>query len=162
MLQTDYPDAELVACAWIMSIPGILIDYADWRLPWDLDKPDVYGYAQVTVTGGAPNKDVPLFQSTLQVNCWVLANDEDRSHRLKASYLTKQIQYACWDRKNVKRGVTPQEQLPNGNVITYQPAHVEDAYILSEARQMQSKDNPIYEGYSMDMAFWWTCNIQTN
>lgn len=157
-----YPDAELVICAWIMSIPDIQIGYADWRLPWDLNVPSYDGYAQVTVIGGVPDQNVPLFHTTVQVDTWAEAPSEDRVFRLRASHITKQIQYACWDRQNVGRGVTPVETLDNGNVIQYPGARVYSAYTLTEPHQIQSKDNPLYEGYSMDMAFTWNFGMTTN
>lgn len=158
----NYPDAELVMCAWLLSIPNINIDYADWRLPWDLDMPNVHGYAQVTVINGAPDQNVPLFHTVAQVDSYVLTPSEDRTYRLKASALAKQIQYACYDRIHVHRVVTPKETLPNGEVITYRPALVESAYTMTEPHQIANKDNAMYEGYSMDMAFTWTCGIDTN
>lgn len=157
-----YPDAEIVAAAWIMSIPNIEIDLADWRLPWDLNTPVHNGYAQVTVIGGVPLKDSPYFESIIQVDCWVEAPSEDRIFRMQASALAKQLQYACLDRKNVKRGVLPQPYLWNGQTITYANAHVASVYCMQEPHRMQSTDNSLYEGYSMDMMFTWTANIDVN
>lgn len=158
----QYPDAELVICAWIMSIPEFSIGYADWRLPWDLDVPSFEGYAQVTVLNGAPDANVPLFHTAVQVDTWVEAPSEDRLYRLQASNLAKGIQYACYDRVNAERGVTPQEILPNGNVVKYPPAHIYTVSTLTDPHQIQSKDNPLYEGYSMDMVFTWTSGITVN
>lgn len=161
---TDYPDAELVAVAWLNSIPGIQLDYADWRFPWDIEisNDNKYGYLQVTVTGGAPDVNAPYFRSAVQVDAWVASPSEDRQYRLQASKLIKQVQYACLDRKSVKRGVTPVERFPDGTVYLYPAAHVESVYCLSEPHRMQSKDNALYEGYSADFMFTWTTGMQVN
>lgn len=157
-----FPDAELVIASWIMSIPDIEIDWADNKLPWDLNVPDHYGYAQVTVIGGAPDQDAPMFHTVAQIDCWVLTPSDDRIYRLKASGLAKSIQYAAYDRINSKRGLTVQETLPDGEIITYPNAVMNSVYAMTEPHMLQSKDNPIYAGYSMDMTFNWTCGIQVN
>lgn len=157
-----YPDAEIVAAAWIMSIPGIEIDLADWRLPWDLNTPVINGYAQLTVVGGVPKQDVPYYETVMQIDCWVESPSEDRIFRMQASALAKQIQYATYDRKHVKRGVTPQPYLWNGQTITYANAHVSDVYCLQEPHRIVSPDNQLYEGYSFDAMFTWAANIVVN
>ena len=156
-----YPDAELVICSWLMSIPGIEIDYADWRLPWDLPVAFDNGYAQVTVIGGTPHDEVPLFHTVAQVDFWVGSPSEDRIFRAKASGLAKAVQYACYDRVRAQRKVVVQEALPNGELITYPNAHVYTVVSMSEPHRIQSKDSAFYEGYSMDMTFSWTSGIQT-
>lgn len=155
-----YPDAELVISAWVKSIPGIQIDSADDQLPWDLAvNPGVNGYVQVTVLNGAPDPNVPLFHTVAQIDCWTMAPSEDRIFRLRASSVAKQIQYAAYDRKNAERGLTLLEQFPDGNYISYPNAHMYTVECLSEPHKIQSRVNPIYEGYSMDMMFNWTAGI---
>jgi hypothetical protein len=156
-----YPDAELVICSWIMSIPGIQVDYADWRLPWDLPVAFHYGYAQVTVINGVPDKEVPLFHTIAQVDFWVGAPSEDRIFRVMSSGLAKSVQYACYDRVRAQRQVIVKETLPNGDIITFPNAHVYTAVTMTEPHYIQSRDNPFYEGYSMDMEFTWTSGITT-
>lgn len=157
-----YPDAEVVAAAWIMSIPGLTLDLADYQLPWDLNVPVLNGYVQLTVIGGPANQNVPIFTSMLQVDCWVEAPSEDRVFRMQASAIAKQIQYATWDRKNCPRGVTPTPFLSSGTTVTYANAHVSSAYVMQEPHKIQSTDNPMYEGYSMDMMFTWSFNRSAN
>jgi hypothetical protein len=120
------------------------------------------GYVQLTVVGGVPLKDAPFFESIMQVDCWVEAPSEDRIFRMQASSIAKQIQFAALDRKNAKRGVTPQPYLWNGETITYAHAHVSSVVCMQEPHRMQSTDNPLYEGYSMDMMFTWAANIVVN
>lgn len=157
-----YPDAELVVCAWILGIPGIQVDAVDHELPWDLNVPVNNGYVQVTVIGGVPNMDVPIFSSMVQVGSWVNAPTEDRIFRLQASSLAKQIQLACYDRVGAQRAVSPAELGPEGFSSEYPNAHVFRAKTLTEPHRMVSKDNPMYEGYSMDMMFDWTWGLKTN
>lgn len=156
-----YPDAELVICSWIMSIPGIQIDYADWHLPWDLPVAFNNGYAQVTVINGPPEAEVPLFHTVAQVDFWVGAPSEDRVYRAMASGLAKSVQYACYDRVKAQRKVTVQENMPDGTVIRYPNAHVYTAVTLDDPHYIKSRENPFYEGYSMDMRFTWTSGITT-
>lgn len=155
-----YPDAELVICAWIRSIPGIALDHADWMFPWDLNLPPGWnGYAQVTVLSGAPDQNVPLFHTVAQIDCWTPAPSYDRIFRLRASNLAKQIQYGAYDRLKAHRGVELYEPLPDGNAIEYPSAIVYSAYAMSDPHQIQSPVNQMYCGYSFDMTFNWTCGI---
>lgn len=157
-----YPDAELVICSWISSIPGIEVDYVDHQLPWDLNVPVDNGYVQVTVINGAPDQNVPMFHTVAQIDCWVATPSEDRIYRLKASGLAKSIQYGAYDRVRAQRGLTIVENLPNGDVITYPDAHMFTVTCLSDPHQIVSKDSSFYEGYSMDMTFTWTFGMQVN
>lgn len=157
----QYPDAELVTSAWIASIPGIQIDAVDHELPWDLPVNVNLGYVQVTVIGGTPSSYAAFFRSMVQVDSWVSAPSEDRVYRLQASNIAKTIQLASIDRKAAERGVAISETLPEGGVVTYPNAHVYTAECLTEPHRMVSKDNPMYEGYSMDLMFTWAWNIST-
>lgn len=158
-----YPDAEMVAAAWIRSIPGIVVDAVDVQFPWDVNVPPaVNGYVQVSSAGGVPDQNVPLFHTTVQVDCWVLAPSEDRIFRLRASALAKQIQYATWDRLKAERGVEVIEQLSDGTFITYPNAHVYTAVCLTDAHPLITAENPSYEAYSFDMMFTWTTAMTVN
>lgn len=156
-----FPDAELVISAWMMSIPNFPV-YADYQLPWDINEPLDNGYIQVTVINGAPDQNVPLFHTVAQIDCWVNAPSEDRYYRLQASGMAKAVQYAAYDRKKAKRGLTLTTALSDGRVIEYPPAHMDTVVCLTEPHRIQSKDNYIFEGYSMDMTFTWTCGIPVN
>lgn len=157
-----YPDGAQVAAAWILSVPGIQIDSAGTQLPWDLDVPFTYGYAQLTVVGGVPNQNVPYFQTMVQCDCWVEAPSEDRIFRMQSQDLAKQVQLGGYDRKNTKRGVTPAPYVYNGQQIVYQTAHVESVYTLSEPHDILSPDNQFYAGASFDFMITWTTNIKVN
>lgn len=152
-----YPDGALVAAQWILDIPGIQIDLADTQLPWDLDVPFKYGYAQVNVVGGVPDQNAPFFQTVVQCGCWVEAPSEDRIFRMQANDLAKQIQVAAYGTK-AKRGVTPMPYEYNGTKVTYQTAHVNSVYCMQEPHDIVSPDNAFYTGCAMDLMFTWTLN----
>lgn len=157
-----FPDAELVVCNWIQDIPGIEVDGVDHQLPWDVPSPIYNGYVQVTVMSGVPNQYAGVFHTICQVDSWVSAPSEDRVYRLQASALAKEIQYAAYDRKNAKRAVFPQEEGPESYQVNYPMAHMSSVVCMTEPHVIISKENPVYEGYSMDMTFSWTTNIITN
>ena len=157
-----YPDSELVMIGWLSSIPNFTADFVDHELPWDLNVPVNNGYVQVTPIGGTPSQDVPLFRSVAQVDCWVNSPSEDRAFRLYAKDLAMQIKMACYDRVHGPRAVIPVEQGPEGLEVTYPPCRVYDVYCMTDGHAIQSKDNPIFEGWSIDLAITWTFGMQTN
>lgn len=158
----NFPDGEVVICAWIRSIPNLSADIVDVQMPWDLNVGNFNGYVQVTVTGGAPDVNLSLFHTVAQVDCWVEAPSEDRYFRMKASDLVKQIQYNAYDRIGAERAVQPVEPLGDGSQVTYRTAHVYTVQTLSEPHRMVSTDNGMYEGYSVDLNVTWTTGIQSN
>jgi hypothetical protein len=157
-----YPDALLVSMAWIRSIPGLAADYVDERLPWDLNVPVQNGYVQVTeIGGGAPHQNIPLFSSTIQVDCWVESPSEDRTYRLQASALAQQIIMATYDRQHIGRALSLRAIGPEGMDIEYPNAHVFSAYVVSFVHDMPNTVNPVFAGNTMDMTFTWAWDTHT-
>jgi hypothetical protein len=151
------PDDELVAAAWIASIPGFTAAMTGPTLPPDIT-PDgepapwiSTGYVTVAVAGGNPDDLLPVHRPVIDVQCWATVPGSNRPPWQMAKALANAITKATWDRTTLNRVVTP---VVNG--VTYPTASVQGAKVLTAFRRLYS-DTADYACVQGDLWLSWIC-----
>lgn len=149
-LATLHPDTDLVACAWIRSIPGLVADGVATQLPSDETKWAANGFVVVPLqVGGTPHSTMPLRRPVVQVECWGTVPGSDKLPWGIPTQLCEQIRMGCLDRNTFSR------LLPiTANGVTYPSARVLSAKMLTEPRRIWS-DIGDYAGKQFDLALQW-------
>jgi hypothetical protein len=149
------PNDELVATAWIASIPSLSTAMVGTQLPPDVD-PDgsaapwiATGYITVAVVGGSPDPLLPINRPVLQVDCWATVPGSNKPPWQKAAALASTIRYATWDRIRIAR---PLVAAVNG--VEYPLAVVQSAYLATAFRRLYD-DEGDYAHYQADLALSW-------
>lgn len=150
------PTDELVATAWIASIPGLSAAMVGTQLPSDVD-PDgsgpadwvTTGYVTVAVVGGTPDPLLPVSRPVVQVDCWATNPGSNKPPWLMAAAIASAIRRATWDRYTIAR------PLPiSVNGVVYPTAVVQTAYMATAFRRLYD-DQADYARYQGDLALSW-------
>ncbi len=151
------PTDELVAVAWIASIPGLDPQMVATQLPEDAN-PDGSpaewvargrGFVTVTVVGGSPAPELPLSRPVFQVDCWAVMPGSNKPPWGVANRLAEAVKQAAWDRRSVSRRLTITVR-----GVAYPPAVVLDAQVVTQPRRVWS-DDADYARYQCDLALDW-------
>lgn len=149
------PNDELVATAWIGSIPGFTLAMVGTQLPPDVN-PDgsvaswiATGFVTVSVVGGNPDSLLPINRPVLQVDCWATVPGSNKPPWLRAAALASAIRNATWDRIR-----TPRPLSATVNGVEYPLAVVQSAYIVTAPRRLYD-DQGDYARYQADVALSW-------
>lgn len=125
------PNSELVTVAWLKSLDGIPTNGVGTTLPaasaWAAD-----GFVQVSVAGGAPDRDLPVARPVMSVDCWANNPNSARPPWGKAAQLAEVIRAACYRMQN---DPDPTQQILTMHVAGYQRAVLYSAYWVSEPRR---------------------------
>lgn len=140
-----FPNAELVAVAWVKSVPGVDPTKVATSLPADTSVWSATGFVQVGVVGGSPNVDTPLFAPVVQVDCWTNAVNSNKPPWGQAHALAGAIMWATY------RHEPTTVAMPEN----YHPARLLSVYGLSEPRRIPS-DTAGYARVQFDLAMVWT------
>lgn len=145
-----YATTELVAVAYIASLPTLAADGVGMQLPADETTWAENGYVVVPVTvGGAPQSAMPVRRPVVQVECWATNPNSDVLPWGKANQLAEQIVASTFDRDIIARPV----YVTFGGVA-YPQVKVSEAKALSEPRRVWS-DLGDYAGYLLDLQLTW-------
>lgn len=137
---------DLVAQAWIRSVPGLTADGVAGQLPADEQSWAANGFVVVPVTvGGTPHEYIPVRRPVCQVECWATVPGSDKLPWGMASQLAEQIRFGTYDRTTFGRALA----IANGKV-TYPTAWVRSAKMMGEPRRVWS-DAGDYAGYTFDL-----------
>ena len=143
---TLHASVDLVATAWIRTIPGLTADGVATQLPSDETSWAKNGFIVVPVTvGGTPHMYIPLRRPVVQVECWATVPGSDKLPWGIASQLAEQVRFGTYDRTSFSRLLT----ITSGPV-TYPSARVLSAKCMTEPHRVWS-DSGDYAGYSMDL-----------
>jgi hypothetical protein len=149
------PDDELVAVAWLASIPGFTRAMVDTQLPPGVN-PDGStaawigtGFITVAVAGGGPDPLLPVDRPVLQVDCWATVPGSNKPPWRKAAALASAIRYATRDRIR-----TPRPLSTTINGAEYPLAVVQSAYLATAFRRLYD-DEGDYAHYQGDLALNW-------
>jgi hypothetical protein len=146
---TRLASAELVASAWIATIPGFTADGVSSQLPADETTWAANGYVVVPVTvGGSPHPTVPMQRPVLQVECWATNIASTRLPWGKASNLAEQIRIATYDRSGAFARLL---NLEGG----YPPARVTSARVLTHPQRIWA-DTGDYAGFRLNLELQFT------
>lgn len=149
------PNDELVATAWIASIPGLTTAMVGTQLPPDVNADGsvaswiATGYITVAVVGGTPDALLPVSRPILQVDCWATVPGSNKPPWWKAAALASAIRYATWDRLRIPR---PLVAAVGG--VEYPLAVVQGAYLATAFRRIYD-DQGDYARYQGDLALAW-------
>jgi hypothetical protein len=149
------PNDELVATAWIGSIPGLNPAMVGTQLPPDVDSDGstaawiATGFIKLAVVGGTPDALLPVNRPVLQVDCWATVPGSNKPPWQKAAALASVIRYATWDRIRIPR---PLVAAVNG--VQYPLAVVQSAYLATAPRRLYD-DQGDYARYQFDLGLVW-------
>lgn len=149
------PNDELVATAWIASVPGFTPAMVGTQLPPDVNADGsvaswiATGYVTVSVVGGSPDPMLPINRPVLQVDCWATVPGSNKPPWNKAAALASAIRYATWDRTRI-----PRPLVATVAGVQYPLAVVQSAYIVTAPRRLYD-DQGDYARYQADVALSW-------
>ena len=142
------PHSELVAVAWLRSIPSMLAS-AGTTLPKEATT-WADGFLRVSIAGGRSDRDVPQHSPLLQVDVFFPNRGSGRPPWNKANQLSEQIRAACYPRGDDANPTQRTVTLPTG----YQQARVQSAEVVTEPRRMLG-DDARYALYALDLSLTW-------
>ena len=141
---------DLVAVAWIRTVPGLSADGVATQLPSDEKKWAANGFVVVpTQVGGTPHENMPVRRPVCQVETWATNPGSDKIPWGIASQLMEQIRMGTLDRTSFGR---PLQITANG--LQYPGARVLAAKLMTEPGRIWS-DAGDYGGYRADLLLHW-------
>ncbi len=145
-----HAETDLVAVAWIASVPGLVADGVATSLPSDETKWAANGFVVVPMAvGGTPHSNMALRRPVVQVECWGTVPGSDKLPWGIPSQLAEQIRAGTYDRTTFGRLLT----ITAGSV-SYPIARVLSARMMTEPRRIWH-DTGDYAGKSFDLALQW-------
>lgn len=146
---------ELVASAWIGSIPGLSAAMVGTQLPPDVN-PDnspadwvTTGFVTISVVGGNPDAQLPVNRPVVQVDCWATVPGSNKPPWNQCAAISRAIQHATWDRYTIARPLDV-----TVNDVAYPTAVVQTAYLVTAFRRLYD-DEGDYARYQGDLALSW-------
>lgn len=149
-LARRHTTTDLVAVAWIASIPGLVADGVASQLPADENKWAANGFIVVpTSVGGSPMRSVPVHMPVIQVECWGTVPGSAKLPWGIPDQLAAQIYRGTLDRTTFGRLLN----ITAGG-LTYPSARVKSAEMLTEPRRIWH-DTGDYAGKTFDLKLTW-------
>jgi hypothetical protein len=139
------PTTDLVASAWVASIPGLDSSMVGPSLPQDVTK-WANGFIQVMTVGGTPSLYVPVAQPVVSIDCWAVNPGSTKPPWGKANHLSELVRAATYDHATVQRDLTLPGNYPTARCLSVYPA--------SEPRRIYS-DEAAYARFNFDLVFHW-------
>ena len=152
------PTDELVAVAWIGSIPGLSVSMVATQLPADANRDGTpadwvvqgAGFVTVTVVGGGADPILPVRKPVMQVDCWATLPGSNKPPWGIANRLAETIRRAAWSRVATARPLTI-----TVNGVVYPRAAVMAAAPVTAPRRLWD-DAGDYARYQFDLGLVWT------
>ena len=141
-----HPTTELVAAAWLATLPGFTSAMVASNLPKAHETWEATGFLTVTLAGGVPTLDVPVRNPVVQVDAFATKRGSSRPPWDKAARLADVVVNACWDDGNhaidldVKTG--------------YERARVLTVHTVREPQRLYGDEQSLAK-YSVDLQFHW-------
>ena len=143
------PTSELVAKFWLGSIPGLTPAMVASQLPANAAGWAQTGFITVAVVGGSPDIDAPVKNPILQLDFYAVQLGSQKAPWSAANVLAETVRNATLQRVGQKRPLRI-----TAGPLTYPPAVVQSAYLLTEPRRKWG-DPGDYAVYTADMAMTW-------
>lgn len=145
---------EIVAVAWIATVPGLSAAMVDTVLPSDVDAQGnptwtSTGFVTVSVAGGNPDAMLPVNNPVMQVDCWAVKPGSGKPPWMMARAIGAAIQRAAWSRTNIPRPLVP---VLNG--VSYPQVVVRSASVVTAFRRLY-EDAADYAHYAADLQLSW-------
>jgi hypothetical protein len=151
-LATLHPSTDLVAVAWLRTLPGLVADGVANQLPANEKSWATNGFVVVPMTvGGTPHSTMPLRRPVVQCECWGTVPGSDKLPWGIPSQLAEQIRFGCLDRD---RNTFGRLLTIAANGVTYAPARVLSAKMLTEPHRVLS-DAGDYAGVLFNLSLQW-------
>lgn len=150
-----FPDDEKVSVAWLKTLPGVPSTVGTTLpgnpLAWSTD-----GFVQVTVVGGTPELDSPLYRPVLQVDVWTNTPNSGKPPWGKAGALAANIIFQTYNVANIEKSIA----MPD----TFYDVRVMTANVLSQPRRITERadnnsDSSGYARVQFDMELNWTVKV---
>ncbi|WP_149264292.1 hypothetical protein [Actinomadura sp. K4S16] len=142
------PSSEIVAVAWLRTLPGIPPNGVATTLPGDTSTWHDTGFVTVHLTGGDPGLHVPQRAPVLQLDCWAANPNSQKPPWGRANALAERIVDAC--RPAQQRRLMGRIALP----APYQDARVQTANVETEPRRVYP-DEARFADYMLELALYW-------
>ncbi|WP_433242525.1 hypothetical protein [Actinomadura nitritigenes] len=142
------PTNEIVAVAWLKTLPGVPSNGVATTLPGDSTTWQDEGFVTVTLTGGTPDIYIPQRRPVFQLDCWAVNPNSQKPPWGKANAIAEAIAAACQPHR--------QRQV-FGTVTTppqYDDARVQTGNLESEPRRVLA-DEARYADYMLELALYW-------
>jgi hypothetical protein len=143
------PSGTLVGLGWIgLAIPDVR---AGIRVPAADDGLRTGGFLRVQVSGGSPDRDVPLRTTVVAFECWVAPPLDGTvvNAWFRAEHLAERVIAATYDPTLMGR------QIDLSGTGTYAAAYVRTATALAEPRRVDN-DPSNWARFDVDVALAWT------
>jgi hypothetical protein len=145
------PHGELVAIAWAKTVDGIPANGVNTTLPRDNTTWEVSGFVQVTVIGGSPGIDMPLYAPVFSMDCWAVARNSSQPPWGKANQLAERLFAECYS------GVDSLK--PTARLVDlgpqYMQAQVKDVNAITIPRPFKA-DDARFAHYQFDLQLSYT------
>jgi len=144
-------NSELVAVAWVGSLPDLLPAMVSTTLPEDTSKWESTGFITIGngsggVIGGSPNPNLALRNPVVSLHSWAIAAGSSKPPWGKSAQLLEHVIAGTYDEDDLRRLLL----LPTG----YPMCSVLEAYPLSEPRRIPG-DEGAYAHFQMDLQLHW-------
>ncbi|HEX3778532.1 MAG TPA: hypothetical protein VHX38_02615 [Pseudonocardiaceae bacterium] len=143
---TLYANTDLVAQAWLATVPGITADMVGAVLPAPAAWADKQGFVTARTVGGADNPDYQLNGPVVTVDVYSYSATSARPPWNAANNLASAIWLHAHDRSAPARDVTLSGSYP--------PARVSGAWVLSPPRRAYA-DAGDYAHFILDLQLKW-------
>jgi|ERR1700733_6439547 len=148
MVDLLHPTSDLVAMAWLQSIPQVLPNQVGTTLPappW----PNNAFIVVCKAIGGSPDPYIQIAQPVLEIEYYAVRPQSNKPHWGKANQLFEIVRHATYDRVNMGRAlnIIAQGQEYNGANCLWVSA-------LTEPRKTFN-DTGSYACFSSDVQFKW-------
>jgi hypothetical protein len=141
---------DLVAVAWLASLPYLTADGVATQLPSDESSWAANGFVVVPVSvGGSPHDTIPIRRPVVQCECWGTVPGSDKLPWGIPNQLAEQIRRGTYDRQNFGRPLTI-----SAGPVAYPSARVLSAKMMTEPHRVWS-DAGDYAGYLFDLMLQW-------
>jgi hypothetical protein len=143
---TLYANTDLVAQAWLATVPGITADMVGATLPEPQAWADKQGFVTAMATAGGDQPDYPLNGPVVLLDVYAYQLGSARPPWAQANNLASAIWWAARDRDVPAKDVT----LPAG----YPAARVTGAWTLGTPRRAYG-DQGNYAHFRLDLQLKW-------
>jgi hypothetical protein len=143
-------NSELVAVAWVKSVPGVPADKVAGTLP-PRDAWQDTGFVTIdAIVGGTPHPDIPLYRPVIQLSFWAARADSSMTPPWGAAFILSEY---------VKRAT--EVDSPYRSAVLTIPHGFEQALVRDVSVPLENRRHPIpsaesYARVTMDVLLEWT------
>lgn len=137
MAVTLRPTAELVAQAWLATIPGITSGMVATVLPAKATSWESTGFLVVATAGGNSELDIPVHRSLVQVDVACFTADSQRPPWGRADQLAQRVADACYGATSRAAQLTLTAGPSTGRATLF------SAWLSSEPQRLYGDDGSI-------------------